>query len=166
MVVNGFALFDAGSIIEAEFFDDFDPSADCTTTFGVCDTFDILHVTGGFIETGGLAGIAGLTFQLPVLPPGFTWPGWPPPSRRSRMRSRSRCSLAWLELDLNNQHHDLLFELEGSVSSSPTPEPGAGVLVACGLAVLWLMRRRLGRSDSPACPASVPALESPLDGTR
>jgi hypothetical protein len=120
--VSDFALFDAGSIIQAEFFNNFNPSADCANVTGVCDTFDILHLMTGFIETNGAFGISGLNFQLPTLAAGLTWS----------------------EVDPN--HQDILLEITSSGSSggtggggggtTNTPEPPTVLLLGVGLIVL------------------------------
>jgi hypothetical protein len=119
--VTEFALFDTGSIIEAEFFNGFDPSADCGPTFGVCDSFDVLHLTNGFIETNGAFGIAGLVFQLPLLPDG----------------------LSWEELDLN--HRDLVLEVTGAAGTSPVPEPASLLLLCSGLLIGFGAKKYLRR---------------------
>jgi len=70
IAILGFAGFDTGSTIEADFFNGFDPTADCASVTGVCETFDVLNA---LIETGGTGGISGLVFDLPTLADGMTW---------------------------------------------------------------------------------------------
>jgi len=121
-----FAEFDPASIIDAQFLAGFDPSSGCTTVFGVCESFDVLDVSGGSIS-----GFSNITFELPTLPTGFEW----------------------LALDENN-NHDIVLEIEGAVSSTGgggggssggttgVPEPSSIGLLGIGLATLACMSVR------------------------
>lgn len=137
-LIDGSFVSDTGGVIEADFASGFDPSADCGTTFGVCDAFDVINIIDGNIQVNGLAGIAGLVFDLPSLPTGFQW----------------------AELDLNNDT-ELALEILGASSSggagggggggTTTPEPASFVLLAGGLlATAHRARRLLTQSQNGA----------------
>lgn len=124
--ISGFATFDQGSVLQAEFFNGFDPSADCPTAFGLCDTFDVLDSSGLF-RTGGFSLLGGdIVYDLPTLPVG----------------------LSWEEVQTPDDIELKIFGSSGGTGGSATPEPGSLLLFGTGLCGMgFLVRKRFTRAS-------------------
>ncbi|HXX45372.1 MAG TPA: PEP-CTERM sorting domain-containing protein [Candidatus Acidoferrales bacterium] len=112
--LSGPAGFATGNVIEAEFVDGFDPTADCAGVTGVCETFDVLNVA-----SGGAPSPLDFKFDLPTLTDG----------------------LSWTEVDSNNE---LLLEITssgeltggGGSGGTSVPEPSSLPMLCMGLAAV------------------------------